>query len=79
VREKGVNRPAGLDEPMESWARRGTKRLIWAYAIAAAIAIGAAVAYKDSRYIVQVVVGLGLVAYFLFVWRAVNRRKTGSS
>jgi hypothetical protein len=55
----------GVGEPIEEWARRGTRRLIWAYSIAAGIAIAAAVAYKDSRYIVQVVVGVGLVAYFL--------------
>ena len=64
-----------VDEATEAWARRGTKRLIWAYSVAAVIAIGAAVAYKDSRYIVQVVVGTGLVAYFLFVLRLVRRKK----
>ena len=70
-----MNKPAGLAEPIESWARRATKRLIWAYSIAAAIAIGAAVFYRDSRYVVSAVVVLGLVAYFLFILRRVKRKK----
>ena len=70
-----MNKPAGLAEPIEFWARRGTKRLIWAYSIAAVIAIGAAVVYKDSSYVVAAVVVLGLVAYFLFILRRVKQKK----
>jgi hypothetical protein len=53
-------------DPIESFARRGTRRLVCAYAFAIVIAIIVAIKGRDSRYVVQAGIGLLLLGYFVF-------------
>ena len=64
-----------MQEKPSKFALRGTRIMIWAYGIAAVLALGAAGIYRDGRYIVQALIGAVLAGYFLWILRKVERSR----